>query len=112
MFFHFVNELEKIAQETPSQSEKSFKQRAMDVAPYILGFGAGNLASSALREKLLKTNMNPELKSALRIGLPFASAGLSYMVLPKLQAKWRDALSGQTTSPLHPEKTSSPLPQK
>ena len=95
MYLSFINEFEKIAEEQPSQpTKRTTMQTIADVAPWILGFGAGNLAGSALKDQLSKIH-NPTLKTVAKVGIPLAGGALSYMVLPKLQAKWKESLTGQ-----------------
>lgn len=98
MYLSFINEFEKIAEEQPSQpTKRTAMQTIADVAPWILGFSAGNVAGSALKGQLAKIN-NPTLKTVAKVGIPLAGGALSYMVLPKLQAKWKEALTGQKPS--------------
>lgn len=95
MYLSFINEFEKIATETPSQpAKRTTMQTIADISPFILGFGAGNLTAGVLKEQLSKVN-NPTLKTIAKVGIPLAGGALSYMVLPKLQAKWKEALTGQ-----------------
>lgn len=98
MYLSFINEFEKIASENPSQpAKRTAMQTIADVSPWILGFGAGSVAGSALKEHLSKIH-NPTLKTIAKVGVPLAGGALSYMVLPKLQAKWKESLTGQKPS--------------
>lgn len=95
MYLVFVNELNKIAAETPSKPAKRTAMQAIsDTAPWILGFAAGNLTSGLMKQQLAKVS-NPTLKTTAKIAIPLAGAALSYMVLPKLQAKWKESLLGE-----------------
>lgn len=95
MYLSFINEFEKIATETPSQpAKRTTMQTIADIAPWIAGFGMGNIAGSVLKDQLSKIH-NPQLKTIAKVGVPLAGGALSYMVLPKLQAKWKEALTGQ-----------------
>ncbi len=91
----FTEEAIKLAEE---KVKRTFGETVADISPWILGFSAGNLAGSALKTQLSKIH-NPQLKTIAKVGVPLAGGALSYMVLPKLQAKWKEALTGQKPSP-------------
>ncbi len=95
MYLHFISELEKIAEEKKESTPKrTTMQTISDVAPWIMGFAAGNVAGAMLKEHIGKVK-NPTLKTIAKIGVPLAGGALSYLVLPKLQAKWKESLLGQ-----------------
>ncbi len=97
MYLSFINEIEKIATEEkiPSQpAKRTTMQTIADIAPWIAGFGMGNIAGSMLKDQLAKIH-NPQLKTIAKVGIPLAGGALAYMVLPKLQAKWKESLTGQ-----------------
>lgn len=94
MYNAFLDTFEKISQEDLVKKRTVLKTMA-DITPWVLGFGAGAVASDVLKQQLTKVK-NPSLKNTTKILLPFVGGALSYMVLPKLHEKLKQTLAGTT----------------
>ncbi len=91
MYLSFVTELEKLAEE---QKKRTALKTFADVAPWILGFGAGNVASDVLKHQLKKVQ-NPTAKAIGAVAAPIAAGATSYFLVPKLQKEFKRTLLGE-----------------
>lgn len=94
MYNSFLDTFEKLAQEDQVK-KRTFLKTMADMTPWILGFGAGAVASDVLKQQLTKVK-SPSLKNTTKIMLPFVGGALSYMVLPKLHEKLKQTMTGTT----------------
>lgn len=106
MYITFIETFEKLAEERPSKL-KRLANTALNVSPWILGFGAGGVAQDLLRNNINKVT-NPTLKTMARVAMPLAGGALSYMILPKIQEKFKKDLMGNFSEPSNNEPSSQP----
>ena len=84
----FTDTLIKTAEEK-AKEEVSYGERAKRAIPYIIGMGAGGVASSVLKTQL-KGVKNKTLLKGIQYGVPAITALTLGSVFPKIKKQFED----------------------